>query len=304
MMTRHERGGVVWVDLESPTREELRSVIAEFSIDPQIEEEIVVPTPYPLALSFPEYAYLVLHFPTADSAGGAKNQEIDIIAGKHFLITARYEVVGSIISLHKAFEAEELLGIPRTDAGPALIERLLRHLYGAMTEEVDRAARSLDRVEADIFSGKEKQTVRTISEIGRILLRFETTLMRHTEPLSAFLGELSATGFFGKRFATRAKRIEAERQHVASLVVSYRAVARELRTTNDSLLSSSQNDVMKVFTIITVSFVPLSFLAKLFAMKVEHAPIVGAEYDFWLIILLMVIVELMLLSFLRFKKWI
>lgn len=304
MITRHERATIKWVDLESPTREELRSVMAEFSIDPHIEEEIIVPTPYPLMISFEDYSYLILHFPTTDVSGGARNQEIDLIVGKTFVITVRYEVVGSILSLHKAFEAEELLGIPKTDAGPALVERLLRRLYAAMTEEVDGAARKLDRIEADIFSGKERRTVRAISEVGRVLLRFETTLVRHSEPLSLFLEQLTSSTFFGKKFANQAKRIEAERAHVASLVVSYRAVTRELRTTNDSLLSSSQNDVMKMFTAMTVAFLPLTLIAGIFGMHAKNGPILGHPHDFLLIMILMIVVELLLILFLRVKKWI
>lgn len=304
MITRHERATIKWVDLESPTREELRSVMAEFSIDPHIEEEIIVPTPYPLMISFEDYSYLILHFPTTDVSGGARNQEIDLIVGKTFVITVRYEIVGSILSLHKAFEAEELLGIPKTDAGPALVERLLRRLYAAMTEEVDGAARKLDRIEADIFSGKERRTVRAISEVGRVLLRFETTLVRHSEPLSLFLEQLTNPAFFGKKFANQAKRIEAERAHVASLVVSYRAVTRELRTTNDSLLSSSQNDVMKMFTAMTVAFLPLTLIAGIFGMHAKNGPILGHPHDFLLIMILMIVVELLLILFLRVKKWI
>ncbi len=303
MITRHERDGLIWVDLESPSREELRSVVEEFGIDAQVEEEIISPTPYPLFVSSAEYAYLILHFPTAEVSGGARNQEIDIIAGKNFLITARYEVVGSILTLHKAFEAEELLGIPSDGGGAALVERLLRRLYGAMGEEVERVARTLDRIEADIFAGKERKTVRAISEAGRILLRFDTTLTRHSEPLTAFLEELQG-GFYGKKFTKQAHRIEAERAHTASLVASYRAVARELRTTNDSLLSSSQNEVMKIFTTMTVAFLPLTFIAGIFGMHTKHGPILGHPHDFALILLLMVVVELLLILYLRIKKWI
>lgn len=303
MINRHERGGIIWVDMESPSREELRAVVDEFHIDAQVEEEIIAPTPYPLFVAADEYSYLILHFPTADLAGGARNQEIDIIVGKNFLITARYEVVGSILSLHKAFEAEELLGIP-TDGTAALVERLLRRLYGAIGDETERVARTLDRIEADIFAGKERKTVRSISDAARILLRFETTLGRHTDSLSAFLTSLQTTAFFGKKFAKQADRIEAERAHAASVVAAYRAVARELRTTNDSLLSASQNDVMKTFTAMTVAFLPLTLIAGLFGMHTKHGPILGTTHDFLQIIAIMVIVELLLIVFLRLKKWI
>ncbi len=304
MITRHERAGLVWVDLESPTRDELRSIVEEFNIDAHVEEEIISPTPYPLFVSAADYVYLILHFPTAELRGGARNQEIDIIVGKKFLITARYEVVGSVISLHKAFEAEELLGIPAEGGAGVLLERLLRRLYSAMGEETERIARTLDRIEADIFSGKERKTVRAISEAGRILLRFETTLARHGDPLTSFLEQLGATAFFGKRFVRSAERIEAERSHAASLVGSFRAVARELRTTNDSLLSSSQNEIMKTFTVLTVAFLPLTFIAGLFGMHAKSAPILGMPHDFSLILIVMFIVEMLLILYMRLKKWI
>lgn len=305
MITRHERKGVTWVDLESPTHEELRSVIEEFGIDARVEQEIVNPTPYPLVATFPTYAYLILHFPTADATCGTRNQEVDIVVGKKFVMTVRYEVVGCIHNLHKAFEAETLLGAPESkDGTPLLLERIMRHLYASMREEIEQVATSLDHIERDIFSGKERATVRAISETGRVLLRFDTTLTRHEEPLSEFLFELESPTLLGPKIRASALHIEGERAHVAALVTSYRAVASELRNTNDSLLSTSQNDVMKIFTAITVAMLPLTLIASLFGMHAKFAPILGTPHDFWTIIGVMVIVEIILLALLRYKRWI
>lgn len=306
MMTRHERNGVTWVDLESPTHDELRAVMHEFDIDPQIEEEIRTPTPYPLVVTFPEYVYTILHFPTTNIDGGTRSQEVDIVAGKDFLITTRYELVGSILHLHKAFEAEELLGLPKRghEIEAVLIERVIRHLYSAMRDETEQIARQLERIERDIFEGRERATVRAISEVGRILLRFDTALARHAEPLEEFLKHLTHTDFFGNRFGTMANRIKSEREHVAAIVKSYREVAHELRSTNDSLLSTSQNEVMKMFTVMTVAFLPLTFIAGIFGMHTKYGPILGLQHDFLAIIFLMVIVEVLLLLVMRLRKWI
>ena len=84
MVNRHTRGHIQWVDLESPSRQDLQEIMREFKIDARIEEEIVNETPYPLVVSSKDYLYLVLHFPASNPNGGAKNQEIDFIIGKHF----------------------------------------------------------------------------------------------------------------------------------------------------------------------------------------------------------------------------
>jgi magnesium transporter len=304
MITRHERGNVVWVDIESPTRQELHEVMREFDIDGRIEEEIASSTPYPILVSSPKYHYAILHFPASDPTGGAKSQEIDFIVGKKFLITARYEAIHSIHNLHKVFEAEELLGISKTkSSGDVLLERILRRLYGAIREEVEIIGRQLDRIEHDIFGGKERETMRTISEVNRVLLRFDMMIKRHEENLSSLLQELSAPTFFGKSFADSAAHIEAEREHVASLISSYREIAAELRDTNDSLLSASQNEVMKTLTVITFIILPLTLIASVFQMRVPGLPLTNDPNAFWIIIGLDVVVTGLLVLYTKLRHW-
>lgn len=304
MVTRHRRGKIQWIDLESPTRQELREVMQEFNVDARIEEEIVNVTPYPIVVSSTTYLYLILHFPAADPNGGAKNQEIDFIVGKDFLITARYEIIDSIHNLHKVFEAEELLGLPVSDQHiDALLERVLRRLYGALREEVETIGVRLEHIERDIFGGKEKKTVRIISEVNRVLLRFDTTIGRHAESLSSLLSELSLPSFFGKAFLAHAARIDAEREHVASLISSYREVAAELRDTNDSLLSASQNEVMKTLTVITFIILPLTLLSSLFQIDAPDRPFLYNPHAFWIIVTWSVVLTAGLVLFSKRKHW-
>lgn len=296
---------MTWVDMESPTRKELAEIVGEFGIDERVEEEIVTPTPYPLVVSSPRYQYLILHFPTSDPRGGAKSQEIDFIVGKDFLITARYEVIDSIHNLHKVFEAEELLGLPEKLANPeGLLERVLRHLYAALGEETEQIARMLERIETEIFSGRERQNVVNISRVSRVLLRFDTTLTRHEDSLITFLKALSDPEFFGTDFVQHARHILAERNHVVSLVSSYRAAANELRDTNDSLLNATENEIIKRLTVITFAAFPLTIITGVFGMSSRMLPLIDEPYFFPLVISVMIFAVGSLLLYFRHKKWI
>jgi magnesium transporter len=304
MVTRHDRGKITWIDLQSPSREELSNVMAEFGIDARIEEEASHKTPYPIVVSSLNYLYLILHFPTVEQGGGTKTQEVDFIVGKKFLITVQHDMIRSLHSLHKMFETEELIGIKhKSDTADALIERVLRHLYGALREEVEMIGKRLDSIESDIFGGKERKTMRTISDVNRILLRFDMTLGRHAESLTSLLSELSLPAFFGKGFMLRAAHIDAEREHVATLVASYREIAAELRDTNDSLLYASQNEVMKTLTVITFTILPVTLITSLFQMNVIDTPLRSNPYAFWIIIGAMLVIMATMISFARHRKW-
>lgn len=307
MVTRHTRGSITWIDLESPSHEELDAVMREFGIDERIEEEIIAPTHYPIAVSFPSYQYLILHFPTSDPDSGTRNQEMDFIVGKEFIITARYEVIDSIHNLHRVFEAEELLGLPHAAKhANELLERIMRRMYGAIREEMEHAARVMDRIEHDMFNGRERKVVREISDIGRVLLRFETTLVRHEESLSGFLRNLESPDFFGPKFREQASHIEAEREHVAAIVASYRAAASELRTTNDSLLNASQNEIMKHLTMLAFLGLPITVLSQLFSLSIDpqSIPFYSSPYAFWIVVALGVLVSIVIYGFFKVRKWI
>ena len=305
MITRHTHSGITWIDMESPTRQELEDVIKEFSIDARIEEEIISPTPYPLVVDTEKYVYMVLHFPTTDPHGGAKSQEIDFIVGKSFLVTCRYEVITTIHNLHKVFESEELLGITsRKPTTGDLLERILRQMYAAITEEVEQFAKMLERIEDDIFNGRERETVLNISLVGRVLLRFDTTLKRHAEPLREFLSQLTAPAFFGSDFEEHVAHIEGEHDHAATVVSSYREVAAELRDTNDSLLSTAQNEIIQRLTIITFVAVPLTVITGVFGMSIAGMPFSQTEGGFWMLVGIMVLCVVVLLGYFKYKRWI
>lgn len=304
MITRHARGKTVWVDLESPTEDEIRDVMREFDIDERIHQEISTPTPYPLSIAFPGYSYLILHFPISGSEDGTRSQEVDFIVGKNFLITARYETIESLHNLHKVLEAEEMLGLPEKNGRTAeFLERVIGRLYASISEEIEHAGKRLERIERDIFAGKEQEAVRTISESGRILLRFETALARHKEPLADFLAALATPTFFGSNFDEHAIHIEARRIHAAALVASYRAVAQELRVTNDSLLSASQNQVTKTLTVMAFTALPLTLIASIFGMNVEAMPIVHGPNGFWMILGIMAGAALTLYVYFKLRRW-
>ncbi len=304
MITRHDRGKTVWVDLECPTEDEIRDVLKEFDIDERVHEEIFTPTPFPLSIAFPGYSYLILHFPVSGSEDGTRVQEVDFIVGKKFLITARYESIESLHNLHKILEAEELLGLSgRVQPVGEILERVLCRLYTSIGEEIERVAKRLERIERDIFSGKERQTVRAISDAGRVLLRFETSLARHEEPLADFLAALSTPPFFGTNFEEHATKIAGRRTHAKSLASSYRAVSQELRITNDSLLNTSQNEVMKTLTIMAFVTFPLTLISSVFGMNTSYLPLVGKPGDFWIVLGIMIALAASFFAFFRWRRW-
>lgn len=298
MIFRHEYTRGVWVDLEQPSENEIRQTAEEFSVGEHIEKELLYPTPMPLVSADENMALLVLHFPAHGANDGeTKSQEVDIVVGKNFIITVRYEVVAPIHHLKKLLEAQNLVEGRTPITTDVMLEVLFAHLYTSVRDHINHTADNLSRVEKEMFDGRERTTVRSISNISREFLHAEAALATQEESLGNFMSALAQKEFFDSSFKLRAERIRSERSNVARVVKTHRAVATELRETNLALLSVKQNAVMKTLTTVNFIFLPLGLISWTFAMRTEGMPLIDSPNAFWLVLSIMFGVAMLLTAF-------
>ncbi len=68
-------------------------------------------------------------------------------------------------------------------------------------------------------------------------------------------------------------------------------------------VSNRMNEIMKVLTIITTIFIPLSFITGVYGMNFQHMPGLSSPLGFWATVGLMVIIVLFMLLFFKRKRW-
>jgi len=305
MLFRYEYQGGVWIDLEQPTEDELREVVKEFSINERLEKEMFSPTPTPLVIDGGNTILLELHFPTQeDESGETNSQEVDFVVGNHFIITVRYEIVAPLHHLKKLFETRDLVTGHESITTDVLLEVLFAHLFAAVRDRSNHITDQLRRVERDMFDGRERATVRSISNISRAFLHLEADLASQEEPLNRFLRAHTLRDFFDESFNERAERILAERVQVMNLIKTHRAVAIEMRETNTALLESRQNEIMKTLTVITFIFLPLELITFVFGMRLLGMPLEQNPNGFWIVIGSMFTIGMLITIILAKKRWI
>jgi len=302
MHARREYGGIVWIDLESPSEIEVRQIAEEFGIAPAISEELLLPASKPRAEFYATYAYVIMHFPALKHSHTTREQEIDFIIGRDFLITTRYETIDPIHKFSKVFEVNAATGAaPLGEHAGFLFFYMVKKLYKAIEHELEFLRRELSLIEEHIFSGREIEMVSAISRSARALLNLRQTIEPHRDILRAL--EESGPAFFGQEFLQYLRGLSNEYYRVHNHITRATDFLHELRETNNSLLSTKQNETMKVLTLIALFVLPLSFIAEVFAMHTRDTPIISAPHDFWIIIGMMAGVTLGMFLYFRHKKW-
>ena len=307
MLKKYVSGDITWVDLVKPSREEVRNLMFQYKLHPLVAEELLLPTFKPKVDVHKNFIYLILHFPTfkrkSDGSNECFNREVDFIIGKDFVITARYDAVSPLEEFSKIFEVETILNSEGETAEHAgyLFYNLTHKLYESLGNELDYIEDLQERIESKIFKGMEKQMVREISLVGHNLLDFKQSTSHHREVLDSL--EIAGEAFFGKDFIFYLRNINDKSRRISHAVKTSQENLKELRETNDSLLSTKQNESMKIFTILAFVTFPLSLLASIFGMNTIHTPVVGWNQDFWWIIAGMILSTTVMFSFFKYKQW-
>ena len=302
MHSRYEHNGLVWIDLESPTREEIRRVAEEYAIGQLVAEELLLPATKPRVEFHGTYAYVVMHFPALHHSHKTNEQEVDFVIGKNFLITTRYDTVDPLHKFSKVFEVNSVLD--RSNIGEHagfLFFYMLKKLYRAVEHEVEYVRHDLHVIEEHIFSGHEISMVEAISRSARDLLNLRQSIEPHREILHSL--EENGVKFFGDDFLPYLRGLSNEYYRVHNHIMRHTEFLHELRETNNSLLSTKQNETMKTFTVLAFFTFPLTLIAAIFSTDAVHEPIVGLPYDFWMIIGIMACVALLMYWFFKRRNW-
>jgi magnesium transporter len=301
MYSRLEHDGLVWIDLESPTHDEVARVVDEFQIVPLVAEELLFTATKPRAEFYPDYTYLVLHFPALRHSHKTREQEIDFIVGTQFLITAHYDMIDPLHKFSKIFEVHSILEKDEEGHAGFLFFYMLKKLYKAVEHELDYVRHELSQIEENIYSDRQVEMVAAISRSARDLLNLRQAIEPHREVLHTI--ESDGPKLWGDDFAPYLRALSNEYYRVHNHVMRETESLHELRETNNSLLTTKQNETMKNLTLLAFITFPLSLLASIFEMNTIDTPLVGLRQGFWIIVLGMVAIALMMLWFFKHKKW-
>lgn len=302
MIQRYTYKEIVWVDLEHPTQEEVLAIEKEFSLAPSVSQELLRPTIKPRVELYANAIYCILHFPARKHSHKENAQEIDFVIGKKFLITTHYDSIDPLHQFSKLFEVNSILDKSNLiEHGGYIFYYMIRELYKALDNELSVMNAELLEAEEKTFSGRERAMVAKLSHLSRNLLDFRRAVGNHGTILASF--EAAGKKFFGDSFSYELRSIRTEFDKVDEELHTLHDFLLELRDTNDSLLSTQQNEIMKTLTIVAFIGVPLSILSSILQIDTVGRPIIGGPNDFLIIVFVEVIIALLLLLYFKYKRW-
>lgn len=305
MIERIAQGKLTWVSMKNPSSEEVRSVMTEFSLSPLLMGDLTTPIPKNYAMRVEDAIKVVLDFPVVKRLIAQHSYEVKFIIKKDSLITIQYEEMGGMDRFKRQMEVASTLfkkKSPVKRTGADLFITLINHLYASSAEKLDYIETKLTDIEDEIFKDNEKEMVFEISNTSKKLIAFRHTLNGQRD----IFFEIAPlfTQVYKHQFSKEISDIQEQYDFLCEKANTLSETLVALRDTNTAMLTTKQNEVMQIFTIMAFVTFPLTLMSSLFGMNTENTPFVGNEWDFWIIVGIMLVAAICFFAFFRHKNWI
>ncbi|MCL6638972.1 MAG: magnesium/cobalt transporter CorA [Firmicutes bacterium] len=293
---------LLWVDLYKFTEDEIKYVAGIFDFHPLAVEDCLHYSPRAKLDNYDDYYFYVMHALRyhEDSEEEIVLVQLDVFLGPNYVVTVHRQtlpVLGRI--------ARTSLSSPQyMNKG---MEFFLYSIIDGNTDEIfpilDRIGVRIEELEDEIYEQPSKQITEEFLALKRTII----TIRRAVLPQKRIFTSINYGGhpYFDIREDIKPYFLDLvdHMERITDSIDGYRDLVDAALATYYSLISARTNETMRVLTVISTIFMPLTFLTGFFGMNVP-LPYQDLAVSTIIITLGLVAVSIMMLFAFKKQKWI
>lgn len=288
-----------WVDMVYPTEEELLAIGRDYSIHLTSIQDCLQPEHLPKYEKIGEVTFLIVRAYDENALPEANNmrdltRKVAIFLGKRFLITVHRVDQHFMSPLRERWQSQQELA--KREKQFNILSELLQAVLESYEKPLEDAERMLEDFEGKIFFRKNSVKFQELYTLRRktavyqrmiyllkdVLLKFDLT----TEHQSPYLQNLRENA---DRLQFIVDQLSDNVNHLLNLHLA--------------LQTHRTNEIIRVLTLFSVFFMPLTFLVGIYGMNFEFMPELKWKYGYPLALLLMGTTSLALFWWFRQRKF-
>jgi magnesium transporter len=169
--------------------------------------------------------------------------------------------------------------------------------------EVEKLAQRLDNLENEVFERPDPRLVRSILEFKKDVASLRQVVL----PERDAVGRLARREFpfISEQVAYRFRDVHDHLIRLSDEAMFFQDRVTGILDAHLSAVSNQLNTIMKVLTVISTIFMPLTFITGLYGMNIELPHFgLGHERFFWVLLAVMLSISGSMLGWFRSKHWI
>lgn len=296
-----DKDTVTWINVDGVHDPDLISKLCDyFGIHPLVQEDIMHTNQRPKMEDYDNYFYIVMKMIYPDPENSEiEFEQISFVAGKNFLLTFQ-EYRGDVLDNIRT-RLEKSKGIIRKMKTDYLTYSIMDAVVDNYFTLLEDLGEKIEDLEDSLIDNPTPQKAREVHEFRRIMLQ----VRRAVWPLRELTISLQRPGLALVQDASRIylRDLYDHIIQVMDSVESYRDMLSGMLDIYLSSVSNRMNEVMKVLTIISTIFIPMTFIAGVYGMNFKYMPELEWKPGYHLTLGIMIAIAVGMLLYFHRKKW-
>lgn len=295
-------GKIRWIELDGlGDVEVLRKLGEKYHLHPLALEDVMNTGQRPKIEGYDHHVFIVASMIYRDDADSRMcGEQISIFLGKGILISIQenpemdiFEPVRQRLRAGRGY----IRKLGADYLAYALLDSVIDHLFPIL----ECIGEALEELEDELLTRPNKGCVSRLHEYRRTLVHIRRAVWPERDLLASMLHDSSGLITDETKVFLRDAHDHAVR--IIDLIESYRDIAAGLLEIYLSAISQRTNEIMRVLTVISAIFIPLTFVAGVYGMNFEHMPELHEWWGYFVCLLIMGGIAVFQVWFFKRKGW-
>ena len=296
------RPGVTWINIEGVHQIDLLEQFgAVFGLHPLVLEDIANTGQRPKVEDYGGYLYIVLRMLSLHAARQeVVGEQASLIVGPNFVISFQEGIAGDVFDPIRE-RLRTAKGRMRRESADYLVYSLIDAIVDGYFVLLEKLGEQIEVLDERMLANRAGEVARTIHLLKREMI----WLRKAVWPLREMINSLqrAETPLIRASTGVYLKDVYDHTIEVIDTVETYRDVLSGMLENHLSLLTTRLNEVMKVLTVISTIFIPLTFITGIYGMNFRFMPELEWRWGYPLALLGMAGIGVALYFYYRRKKW-
>jgi magnesium transporter len=292
---------VCWLDIDGINSERLLRALGErFGLHHLMLEDILNTDHRPKVEEYQDALFVVAKMISIDKeTEGIENEQICFILRKGIVISVQ-ERPGDVLEPIRERIRHDLGRVRRAGAD-YLLYALLDVIVDQYFVVVEAMGKRIEQLERKVLVNPGNEDLVTIQELRSNLIQVNR-VVTPTRELAGRLNTLQSQ-LIEKPTRRYINDLQDHTVYIAETIATFREMLASLENTYHAGQNARMTQVMKLLTIISTIFIPLTFIVGVYGMNFDHMPELRWEYGYFMVMGVMTALALMMLVWFRRKRW-
>jgi magnesium transporter len=278
----------------------IRQIGKSFGLHALVMEDIVNTSQRPKMEEYDDYLFFVVKMMKYDESQGViKSEQLSMILGKNFLLTFQEQPGDVFEPVRERIRKQK--GRIRKVGIDYLAYALLDTVVDNYIFIIERLGEQIEDIEDEILNNQSQHVLSRINDYKREMnylrkvIRPAREFMLHLSRLDSDLIHDETTPFVKDLLDLASQAVE--------VIDTYREMLSDHLNIYNTGVNNRLNEIMKVLTIFSAIFIPLTFIAGIYGTNFEYLPELHYRHGYFVMWGVFLIVSLAMFRFFRRKKW-